>query len=294
MNLSAFQYNRRVLQIVAIAVPIVVAAVFYLVTRQLKTEQDGTLLALGRVAAERTSVAALSESLNAAESHARGYLLTGDARYLTPFRFARIEALILLPYLDALTLGQPTRARRFGEVRALVREKFAEMGRTVGEVGAGRLDEARQAAGAHAGFSLMQSIRAKLQALEVDEGTLLEARQKVSDAKLYVRDNISTGLLFLATAVVVGAGILLLRIQQLQSIITICAWTQRVNYHGRWMRMEEFLWERFRVKVSHGISEEAFDGVMGIVGNKLTVSDNRADRTVGAKEEDGHQPARRG
>jgi hypothetical protein len=27
--------------------------------------------------------------------------------------------------------------------------------------------------------------------------------------------------------------------------------------------------------VSHGISEEAFDGVMGIVGKKLTVSERR-------------------
>jgi hypothetical protein len=74
---------------------------------------------------------------------------------------------------------------------------------------------------------------------------------------------------------IVGAGILFLRIQLLQNIITVCAWTQRVNYRGKWMRMEEFLWERFHVKVSHGISEEAFDGVMGIVGKKLTVSERR-------------------
>jgi hypothetical protein len=79
--------------------------------------------------------------------------------------------------------------------------------------------------------------------------------------------------------VVVGAGILFLRIQQLQNIITVCAWTQRVNYRGKWMRMEEFLWERFRVKVSHGISEEAFDGVMGLVGKNLTIHDNRGERT---------------
>src|SRR5260370_21727820 len=88
-----------------------------------------------------------------------------------------------------------------------------------------------------------------------------------------VRYDISTVLLATRTLVVVGAGILFLRIQLLQNIITVCAWTQRVNYRGKWMRMEEFLWERFRVKVSHGISEEAFDGAMAIVGKKLTVSE---------------------
>jgi hypothetical protein len=42
--------------------------------------------------------------------------------------------------------------------------------------------------------------------------------------------------------------------------------------------MEEFLWRRFRVKVSHGISEEAFDGVMGMVGKNLRVSDARPNK----------------
>jgi hypothetical protein len=48
--------------------------------------------------------------------------------------------------------------------------------------------------------------------------------------------------------------------------------------------MEEFLWERFRVKVSHGISEEAFDGVMGIVGKKLTVSERRTEPPPAVRE----------
>jgi hypothetical protein len=99
-----------------------------------------------------------------------------------------------------------------------------------------------------------------------------------------LRDDISTVLLATSTLVVVGAGILFLRIQQLQNIITVCAWTQRVNYRGKWMRMEEFLWERFRVKVSHGISEEAFDGVMGMVGKNLTIPDNRGDRPPGGTD----------
>jgi hypothetical protein len=60
------------------------------------------------------------------------------------------------------------------------------------------------------------------------------------------------------------------------------------------MRMEEFLWERFRVRVSHGISEEAFDGVMGIVGKNLTVSDHRGDRTAEVKHDDGRQTTRWG
>ena len=103
-------------------------------------------------------------------------------------------------------------------------------------------------------------------------------RKRANEAKLDTSDAVSTGLLFLSATVVICAGVLVLRIRQLQSIITICAWTQKVNFNGKWMPMEDFLWRRFRVKVSHGISEEAFDGVMGMVGKNLTVSDSRPDK----------------
>ncbi len=42
--------------------------------------------------------------------------------------------------------------------------------------------------------------------------------------------------------------------------------------------MEDFLWRRFRVKVSHGISEEALEGIVKMVGKNLTVSDSRPDK----------------
>ena len=113
--------------------------------------------------------------------------------------------------------------------------------------------------------------------MQVAEDGMLADRKRVNESKLDTSDAVSTGLLFLSATVVIYAGVLVLRIRQLQSIITICAWTQKVNFNGKWMPMEDFLWRRFRVKVSHGISEEAFEGVMGMVGKNLTVSDGRAD-----------------
>jgi hypothetical protein len=112
-----------------------------------------------------------------------------------------------------------------------------------------------------------------------DDGVLAE-RKRASEANLDTSDAVSTGLLFLSGAVVFWAGVMVLRIRQLQSIITICAWTQRVNFNGQWMSMDDFLWRRFRVKVSHGISEQAFEGIMGMVGKNLTVSDSRPEKFI--------------
>jgi CHASE3 domain sensor protein len=294
MNLSASHYNRRVLLAVVIVVPLLVAVVFYLVSLELSADQERTTQALRRTSEEAGRLDDLNRTLHEAESGARGYLLTGDGLYLTPFRYARLETLILLPYLEQLTRDNLLQSQRLVELRTDIHDKFADMQRLIDLVETHHRDEAIRLFNQHAGLEKMRSIRAALETIGEEEHKLLTAGRKAIYTETTVRDNLFTALLFLAASVVAGAGILALRIQQLQGIITICAWTQRVNYKGRWMRMEEFLWERFRVRVSHGISEEAFDGVMGIVGKNLTVSDHRGDRTAEVKHDDGRQTTRWG
>jgi PAS domain S-box-containing protein len=46
-----------------------------------------------------------------------------------------------------------------------------------------------------------------------------------------------------------------------ESLVTMCAWTRRVQMDGRWVAVEEFLLKKLGIKVSHGISEEAALGM---------------------------------
>jgi PAS domain S-box-containing protein len=65
------------------------------------------------------------------------------------------------------------------------------------------------------------------------------------------------------------------RVQRLeQSLVTMCAWTRRIQMDGRWVPIEEFLLEKFGVRVSHGISEDAL--------RSLQVQPPRSD--VGAQQ----------
>jgi CHASE3 domain sensor protein len=292
MNLSTFQYNRRVLQAVAVVVPFVIATVFFFVSRELSTDQRRSLSALQNTYLERDQISNVYSLLRQAESAQRGYLLAQDERCLVPFRFARIEALLCLPYLEKLTLDNPSLWQRSVQVRALMHNAFTEMQQAIHLMQTGHPEAAWRRMTGPDGPRQMQVLAGELQAMNDEEGRLLQGRRVAIEEKLFLRENISVVLLFLSAGVAAGAGVLLLRIQQLQSIITICAWTQRVNYNGRWMRMEEFLWERFRVKVSHGISEEAFTGVMGIVGKNLTVSDHRDQRPTEIADAEGRQTTR--
>lgn len=46
-------------------------------------------------------------------------------------------------------------------------------------------------------------------------------------------------------------------VRRLKEFVTFCAWTGRIQWHGQWVSVEQFLEERFGLNVSHGISEEA-------------------------------------
>ena len=51
--------------------------------------------------------------------------------------------------------------------------------------------------------------------------------------------------------------VILLRLEKLQQIVTVCAWTGQVKFEGEWIRLDEYLQRRFGLSVSHGLSKEA-------------------------------------
>jgi GAF domain-containing protein len=47
------------------------------------------------------------------------------------------------------------------------------------------------------------------------------------------------------------------RVERLEKLVRMCAWTKRLELDGEWLDIEAFLQRRFGLQVTHGISEEA-------------------------------------
>jgi CHASE3 domain sensor protein len=279
MTGSSLQYNRRVLILVVIAIPVLIAGLFFFVSRQLRRDVGLGLETVGRMHVAREQLFVIQNLLDQADNAQRGYLLTGQLSSLLPFWMAKAELPSQLLNLNQVLAADPRQLAEVARLTTAIQKMFDEFSQSIALRDGGNTTEAVAVLLSTGSGSLLGEIQSAIFKLQAYENTVLAERNANNDAQLNLRDDISTVLLATSTLVVVGAGILFLRILQLQNIITVCAWTQRVNYRGKWMRMEEFLWQRFRVKVSHGISEEAFDGVMGLVGKNLTIPDNRGDRT---------------
>lgn len=68
----------------------------------------------------------------------------------------------------------------------------------------------------------------------------------------------SFAMLGLATVMcAIGFILYIRRVHELETIITVCAWTKRVKYRGRWVNFEDYLHDRFKLELSHSISEDA-------------------------------------
>jgi CHASE3 domain sensor protein len=281
MRGSSLQYNRRVLIFVVIAIPVLIASLFFFVSRQLRRDEGLDRETMGRIHVAREQLFVIQDLLDDADNAQRGYLLTGQLVNLLPFWLARAELPSQLLNLRHAVAADPRQLDQAVRLTAAIQKKLEELTQGISLKENGKTDDAVAMVLSAGSGPLLREIHAAILNLQAYENAILAERNANTDAQMDLRDDISNVLLATSTLVVVGAGILFLRIQQLQNIITVCAWTQRVNYRGKWMRMEEFLWERFRVKVSHGISEEAFDGVMGIVGKNLTIPDSRGDRPPG-------------
>ncbi len=58
-----------------------------------------------------------------------------------------------------------------------------------------------------------------------------------------------------------AAWLLLRRDRRHDGFITVCAWTRRVLWQGRWITFEEYLARRFDLHCTHGISDEAAESI---------------------------------
>src|SRR5262249_36619165 len=100
----------------------------------------------GRLADSRRLILELEKTeslLKDAETGQRGFLYTGDARYLVPYDAAAKEIDSQFDRLMRMTAGNPQQQASIIELRALEQVKRGEIEQTIALYRAGKADEAR-------------------------------------------------------------------------------------------------------------------------------------------------------
>ena len=129
------------------------------------------------------SAQSLSTLTREAEAGQRGFLITGDARYLQQYRAALAQLPRQLEELRALTSDNASQQIRCIELARLIDTRLDLLKRGVELRQAGQTGTALAAVGGGAGEQLMKEVVAELDAVIADERRLLQTRSEDAEAR---------------------------------------------------------------------------------------------------------------
>ncbi|MDB5724592.1 MAG: Blue-light-activated histidine kinase 1 [Novosphingobium sp.] len=147
-----------------------------------------------------------------AETGQRGYFITLDRRYLTPYQAASLRYPQVLKRLKALTdqasgeSSDPRRSALVAGIGQLTTQRFAELDRSVALIQRGDLNEARRVILSDEGQATMERLRLAVGTLENAERTRRDAALAVTLAS---EDRIEPLLLGLLVLILVSLGLAL-------------------------------------------------------------------------------------
>jgi CHASE3 domain sensor protein len=206
-----------------------------------------------------------------AETERRGYMLTGSEDYLNAYGRSMSFVRNDIEHLLELARNKPGQQTNITVLQGLIINRLGidpdRMAR-----GGTNLHDALAVALTDEGKNTMGQIGRLLFQMGQEEEYSLGQSQQLAETNAMSSQITSAILIGAVAMVLMFIVIILLRLEKLQQVVTICAWTGQVKYEGRWVRLDEYLERRFGLHVSHGLSREAAD--------KMTAEIKETNRNV--------------
>ena len=144
-----------------------------------------------------TKLEELLSQVKDAETGQRGYLLTGDDRYLEPYKTAIANLNQEIKALKKLAANYPNKQKQLDALESLIKNKLAELKGVIDLRNGQGFEAALDLVRTNLGKKIMDDIRREIQQLENEEKAIL--KQQLTDAQVSTRRAIFTlfGGLFL-------------------------------------------------------------------------------------------------
>ena len=191
-----------------------------------------------------------------AETGQRGYLLTSRPDYFSLHDTAMAAINNNIQDLKILIHGNLVQETNLVELQRLIAQRLGTNPDTI-EFAKAHSADAVAVALTDQGRDAIKEIREVLFRMREQQTDLLIARQQTAEASFIFDQTVSLVLVGVTAIALIAIIAILLRLERLRQIVTVCAWTGQVQFEGEWIRLEDYLKQRFGVAVSHGLSKEA-------------------------------------
>jgi len=191
-----------------------------------------------------------------AETGQRGYLLTRRPDYFSLHDTAMAAINNNIQDLKILVQGNPVQETNLAELQILIARRLGTNPNTLASDTTHSAD-ASAVALTDQGRDTINQIRDVLFHMREQQTDLLIQRQKTAEARFLFDQTVSLVMVGVTSIALIAIIAILLRLEHLRQIVTVCAWTGQVQFEGKWISVEDYLQRRFGVSVSHGLSQEA-------------------------------------
>lgn len=206
--------------------------------------------------------------MNDAETGQRGYLLTHKESYLEPYEQAIIRSPDLLQALRQLTSDNPAQQKNLDQLEPIVNAKFDELAQTVALEKSGDHAGALKIVMNDSGKNAMDQIRAILARMHDAERGMLQTREADYQQTARTNSELSGLVITIGIGFIIVIFFLLRRLEQMQEMIKICAWSKLIEHEGEWLSIEDYLTRRFKLQVTHGMSDVEAKKMLKLLGRE--------------------------
>jgi len=254
--MKSIQYANKVLVFVGMCFPLVALIVMSWLVHQTSEQFRDSFFQVGHTYKVLNLVQQTQFHLLDAETERRGYLLTGGNDYLNSYGRTMATVRNDIDQLKSLVRARAGQQTNILALQNLITERLGINPDTIAGSKV-NMPEALAISLTDEGKNTMEKIGRVLFQMGQDEGYSLNINQQRAEA-----DSISsqiTSVVLIGTVVMVLGFIVIIlrRLEKLQQVVTICAWTGRIQYEGQWIPLDEYLQRRFGLSISHGLSKEA-------------------------------------
>jgi PAS domain S-box-containing protein len=205
-------FHRRFSVISGFGLLLIVLVANAVITRRQLSVQVGNQVWITHTRHVLFELAETESLLKDAETGQRGFLYTGDPKYLAPYHSAVAQLDRHIEKLAQLTADNPRQQARIPLLRNLTREKLSELGQTISLYRSGRTDEAKALVLSDVGLLMMNDIRKLIDQMGREEDSLEAIRSatyqrsiRVTAACIYLASFIAAlGLILLAYYILRG------------------------------------------------------------------------------------------
>ncbi|HZU30847.1 MAG TPA: CHASE3 domain-containing protein [Candidatus Angelobacter sp.] len=223
---------RRFSVIAGFAVLLAVLVISTAVTRERVAVQAGNRAWVEHTQNVLLELSTVESLLKDAETGQRGFLYTGEPRYLEPYNNAVNQIDSHLSSLAELVADNPQQTAHIPELRSLTKQKLDELARTIQLYGENQKEEARTVVLSDTGRKLMVDIHALVAQMQRDESSLESARLR--DVSRSARSLVRT---IYFTTILASVGLVLLAFYILREMAERENHAMEIREREEWFRV---------------------------------------------------------